>query len=228
MTQLTHKQLMLNEISASRVLQLELIIKARAEAENLRIASFPTQAFLHLWIVTEVAAKELMCIYKYTKNTHSVINKVQLELKRAVQPHLNIVSMEQANRSAEDVADKALPSLIAPFHSIFKSGAGVACRQLDIGVINSCLEALDLTVDHARLGYLLGTKDNPLPDGVILSSKITIRERRNKLVHTNGQVDDATLAQLLPVFDYFFSLLQQLTTQFAVSQQLNLDNEVAE
>lgn len=228
MTLSTHKQLMLSEISASTALQPELIIKARAEAEKLRSAGFSTQAFLHLWIVTEVAAKELMCIYKYTKDTHDALKKIQPELKRALQPHLNAPTKVEANEQALILTAKALPSFISPFYSLFKVAAQISCRQLNVAVIKSAFAVLELMTDEQTINYLLTTKIKQLPMKIEFTDKITIRERRNRLVHTNRQVDDATLAQLLPVFDYFFSLLQQLTTQFAVSQQLNLDNEVAE
>ncbi len=224
----THQQLMLGEISASVALQLEHIANERDEVARLIKAGFPTQAFLHLWIVTEVAAKELMCIYKYTKDTHAAIKKVHLELKRAVQPHLDVVSKEQAHSLADAVVDKTLPSLINPFHSLFKSGAETTCRKLDVGIIKSALIVLDLAVEEAHLNYLLATKVNELPVGIKLTDKTTIRERRNKLVHTNGQVVDSTLTQLLTIFDYFFALLQSIGFPPAVSQQQNSDKEVAE
>ena len=94
MTLPTHKQLMLDEIAASKALSSEHIASELAQALKLREAGFSTQAFLHLWIVPEVAAKELMCIYKYTKDTHEALKKLQPELKRSLQPHLK----ESANK----------------------------------------------------------------------------------------------------------------------------------
>ncbi|MCS6174111.1 hypothetical protein [Shewanella baltica] len=211
MTLPTLKQLILVEIGANTAMKLEHITKERAEAVRLRAAGFSTQAFLHQWIVVEVAAKQLMCIYKYTQDTLSALNKTKPALKRAVQPHLTVGTKEQAHTIATEITDKSLRQMVTTFHGIFKPKAEVACRKLDIGVIKSSFEKLELTVDRQRLEYLLGTEENPLPDGITLTSKITIRERRNQLVHTNGHVSDETLTQLVPLFDYFFSLIEQLT-----------------
>ena len=128
MTLLTHKQLMMAEIAASKALSSEHIASERAQAVKLREAGFPTQAFLQLWIVTEVAAKELMCIYKYTKDTHETLKKLQPELKRALQPHLNEQPKKAANEQASLLAGKTLPSLVSPLYGVFKPYAQNSCR----------------------------------------------------------------------------------------------------
>ncbi|MBP8772089.1 hypothetical protein ACW5XX_00755 [Aeromonas mytilicola] len=228
MTLPTHKQLMLDEIAASKALSSEHIASELAQALKLREAGFSTQAFLHLWIVTEVAVKELMCIYKYTKDTHEALKKLQPELKRSLQPHLNAPSKKVANEQAMTLTAKALPSLVSSFHSVFKSAAQTNCRHLDMAVIKSVFAVLKQAIDEIRLDYLLATKFKAIPEGVDLKDKTTVRNWRNKLVHTNGHVDDKTLAQLLPIFDYFFSLLQQLSTLSVASQQPDLNEEVAQ
>lgn len=228
MTLPTHKQLMLSEIAANDALKVAHIQAERKHAQTLQEAGFTTAAFLHLWIVTEVAAKELMSIYKYTKETQAALKKLQPELKRALQPHLTVSSKKEAQAQAQTLSAKALPSLIGPLQSIFKDHAQSSSRQLDLAVIKSALELLAQDIDIALLDYLLGTKEKPLPDGVSLGGKTTIRNRRNDLVHTNGQVDDATMTQLRPVFEYFFDLLAQLQPLAKTNLQPDLKNEVAQ
>lgn len=227
MTLPTHKQLMLSEIAANDALKVAHIQAERQHAQTLQEAGFTTAAFLHLWIVTEVAAKELMCIYKYTKETQAALKKLQPELKRALQPHLTFSSKKEADAQAQTLSAKALPSMIGPLQSIFNDHAKSVSRQMALAVIKSALELLAQDIDIALLDYLLGTKEKQLPDGVSLGGKTTIRNRRNDLVHTNGQVDEAVLAQLLPVFDYFFGLLAQIHQLAKTSTQPNQHHEVA-
>jgi len=168
-----------------------------------------------------------MCIYKYTKETQAALKKLQPELKRALQPHLTISSKKEAHAQAQTLSAKALPSLIGPLQSIFKDHAQRSSRQLDISIIKKSLVVVVQAVDLARLDYLLGTENKPLPEGISLGSNTTIRNRRNDLVHTNGQVDDATMTQLRPIFEYFFDLLTQLQQLANASLQPDLKNEVA-
>ncbi len=229
MTLPTHKQLMMAEIAASKALSSEHIASELAQALKLREVGFPTQAFLHLWIVTEVAAKELMCIYKYTKDTHDALPKLLPELNRALRPHITAPNPKEMNTQVKILSGKALPSMVGPLQSIFKAHAQSSCRQLDIAVIKAALVVLEMTVDHSRLEYLLATKVKTLPVGIDLADKTTVRERRNKLVHSNGTVGSAVVAQLLPIFDEFFSLLQGVSaTPPLNSSQPDLDKEVAQ
>ncbi|WP_429091354.1 hypothetical protein [Aeromonas rivipollensis] len=227
MTLPSHQQLMLSEIVSSNALSPAHLQTEHEHAHNLLKAGFTTAAFLHLWIVTEVAAKELMCIYKYTKETQAALKKLQPELKRALQPHLTVSSKKEADAQAKMLSAKALPSMIGPLQSIFNDHAKSVSRQLDLAVIKSALELLAQDIDIALLDYLLGTTEKALPEGISLSGKTTVRNRRNALVHTNGQVDDATMAQLRPVFEYFFDLLAQLQQLANTSLQPDLKNEVA-
>ena len=227
MTLPTHQQLMLFEIASNEALKVAHIQAERQHAQTLQEAGFTTAAFLHLWIVTEVAAKELMCIYKYTKETQAALKKLQPELKRALQHHLTFSSKKEADAQAQTLSAKALPSMIGPLQSIFNDHAKSVSRQLDLAVIKSALELLAQDIDIALLDYLLGTTEKALPEGFSLSGKTTVRNRRNALVHTNGQVDEAVLAQLLPVFEYFFDLLAQLQQLANASLQPDLNNEVA-
>ncbi|MFB2776802.1 hypothetical protein [Shewanella xiamenensis] len=228
MTLPSHKQLLHYEFALNKALSPAHIQAERQHAQKLLHAGFTTAAFLHLWIVTEVAAKELMCIYKYTKETQAALKKLQPELKRALQPHLTVSSKKEADAQAQTLSAKTLPSMIGPLQSIFKDHAKSASRQLDLAVIKSALELLAQDIDIALLDYLLGTKEKQLPDGVSLGGKTTIRNRRNDLVHTNGQVDNATMAQLRPVFEYFFDLLAQLQQLANTSLQPDLKNKVAQ
>lgn len=99
-----------------------------------------------------------MCIYKYTKDTHEALKKLQPELKRSLQPHLNAPSKKVANEQAMTLTAKALPSLVSSFHSVFKSAAQTNCRHLDMAVIKSVFAVLKQAIDEIRLDYLLATK----------------------------------------------------------------------
>lgn len=230
MTLPSHQQLMLSEIVSSNALSPAHLQTEREHAHKLLMAGFTTAAFLHLWIVTEVAAKELMAIYKYTKETHDALKKVGPELNRALRPHITASSQKEAHALAGELTASALPSLVRPLQGIFKSHAQNNCRQLDISVIKAAFQVLAQPVDSERLEYLLATKVTAPPAGIGLTDKTTVRERRNKLVHSNGTVDAATAMQLLPIFDVFFSLLQQISAQIHQEQdaQHNLNKEVAQ
>ncbi|WP_270698112.1 hypothetical protein [Aeromonas sp. QDB05] len=203
MTLPTHNQLMLAEIAASKALSPEHIASEREKAANLMAAGFTTQAFLHLWIVTEVAVKELIRIYKYTKDAHEILKKMQSELKRALKRHLVARPKETAHEQASILTNMALPSLSNSLYGVLKNHA--ESRQLDVAAIKSALTVLEITVDSAWFEYLLATKIEELPECIDFSEKTTVRERRNKLVHSNGSVSDATLVRLLPLFDYFLT-----------------------
>ncbi|WP_429231098.1 hypothetical protein [Aeromonas veronii] len=230
MTLPSHQQLMLSEIVSSNPLSPAHLQTEREHANKLLMAGFTTAGFLHLWIVTEVAAKELMAIYKYTKETHDALKKMGPELNRALRPHITASSQKEAHAQAGELTANALPSLVRPLQGIFKSHAQNSCRQLDISVIKAAFQVLAQPVDSERLEYLLATKVTDPPAGIGLTDKITVRERRNKLVHSNGSVDAATVMQLLPIFDVFFNLLQQISAQIHQEQdaQHNLNNEVAQ
>lgn len=230
MTLPSHQQLMLSEIVSSNALSPAHLQTEHEHAHKLLLAGFTTAAFLHLWIVTEVAAKELMAIYKYTKETHEALKKMGPELNRALRSHITASSQKEAHAQAGELTANALPSLVGPLQGIFKTHAQNSCRQLDISVIKAAFQVLAQPVDSVRLEYLLATKVTALPTGIGLTDKTTVRERRNKLVHSNGSVDAAIAMQLLPVFEHFFSLLQQVGVQIHQAQgaQHNLNKEVAQ
>lgn len=230
MTLPTHCQLMLAEIASNNALSPAHIQAERQHAQKLLQAGFATAAFLHLWIVTEVAAKELMSIYKYTKDTHDALKKMQPELSRSLATHIGAPTKNEAHTQAKALCVNALPSLAGSLHGIFKVHAQSSCRQLDIAVIKTALTTLAISFTGPRLEYLLATKVAALPAGIDLNDKTTVRERRNKLVHSNGTVTAATATQLLPIFDEFFGLLQQVSNapEHAQNAQPHSANEVAQ
>ncbi|MDH1899231.1 hypothetical protein [Aeromonas caviae] len=226
MTLPSHKQLLHSEFALNKALSPAHIQAERQHAQKLLQAGFATAAFLHLWIVTEVAAKELMSIYKYTKDTHDALKKLGPELKRALQPHITAANKKAAHLQASELSEKTLTAMIGPLHGVFNDQAKNSSERLDVGIIKSVLNELELPFDNIKLDYLLGTKEKALPEGISNIGQITIRNRRNALVHTNGKIDGATLVQLLLVFEYFFELLTQIQAA-ADRLQPHSANEVA-
>lgn len=222
MTLPTHKQLMLSEIASNEALKVAHIQAERQHAQTLQEAGFTTAAFLHLWIVTEVAAKELMSIYKYTKDTPAALNKLKPKLKHALIKNLNHSPKKLINAQASQLTDQALPALSQTLCDIFKKSYTSDFIRLDIKKIELALTLSRLPVDKAILKYLLASTVKALPDGYGLKDKTTVRTRRNKLVHSNRQIDEAIWAELLPVFDYFFDLLAQLQQLANASLQPDL------
>lgn len=227
MTLPSHQQLMRTEIASNHALLPAHLQAERQHAQKLLQAGFTTAAFLHLWIVTEVAAKELMSIYKYTKDTLEALKKMQPELSRSLATHISAPTKKEAHTQAQTLCVNALPSLAGSLHGIFKLHAQTSCRQLDIAVIKSALITLEVSFTGPRLEYLLATKVGELPAGIDLKDKTTVRERRNKLVHSNGTVTAETAAALLPIFDEFFGLLLGASSNLHQDAQPHLNNEVA-
>lgn len=190
------KQLMLAEINKSTVFQID---KDLATATALTDNGFYTSAFLQYWQITEVTAKELMLIAKFAADCVDVTNKTLKTLRK----HL------KASGTIVDEA-KIKQDLQTSFITLFKPKAEQSSRNLDIGAITKSLKTLGLAFNDEYLKFLLGTKVDNLPVGIQFSDKSTVRERRNQLVHRNGQISNDDLNVLLPVFDYFFDLIKQV------------------
>lgn len=190
------KQLMLAEINKSTVFQID---KDLATATALTDNGFYTSAFLQYWQITEVTAKELMLIAKYAADCVDATNKTLRTLKKHFKASGAIVNEA-----------KIKEDLQATFVSLFKPKAEQSSRNLDIGAIAKSLNTLGLVFNNEYLSFLLATKIDNLPVGIQFSDKSTVRERRNQLVHRNGQISDDDLNVLLPVFDHFFDLIKQV------------------
>lgn len=222
-----HKKLMLAEIAKNKALSPTQIVAERLHAENLLEAGFDTAAFLHLWIVTEVAAKELMSIYKYTKDTSAALEKLEPKLKHVLIKNFNNSSEKPTNEQASKLTIQALPALTETLCDVFKKSYTSDFIRLDVTKIMSAIDVLALPVDKVILKYLLSTEIKERPDGCGIKDKTTVRARRNKLVHSNRQIDDAILVQLLPIFDYFFDFLSKIHQLAETSTQPNFNQEVA-
>lgn len=189
------KQLMLAEVNKSPVFQID---KDLATAKALTASGFYTSAFLQYWQITEVIAKELMVISKYAADCVDATSKTIKSLKKHLKTNARDIDQTQLAKDLQ-----------VSFVSLFKVKAEQSSRNLDIAAITKCLKTLGLAFNDELLQYLLATKVKTLPAGIQFADKSTVRERRNQLVHRNGQLSDTDLTELLPVFNHFFDLIKQ-------------------
>lgn len=190
------RKLMTAEIKKSSAFDVQMGLET---ANALIAAGFHTSAFLQYWQITESMAKELMVIAKYAADCVDATNKTLRTLKKHLEASGAIVNEFQVKEDLQ-----------ATFVSLFKPKAEQSSRNLDIGAITKSLKTLGLAFNDEYLKFLLGTKVDNLPVGIQFSDKSTVRERRNQLVHRNGQISDDDLTVLLPVFDQFFDLIKQV------------------
>lgn len=71
--------------------------------------------------------------------------------------------------------------------------------------IISGLTLIEPTADKSQLRFLLASKIDEQPKGE-LTSKTTIRERRNQVIHNNSKITQDYFENTIDYFDYFFSL----------------------
>ncbi|MGL4939265.1 hypothetical protein [Shewanella sp.] len=178
-----------------------------------------------------MAAKELMIIHKYTKDTPAALKKLEPKLKHVLIKNLNYSPKNLINVQASNLTLQTLPALAKSLCEVFKKSYTSDFIRLDFKKIELALDLLALPadkVDKAVLKYLLASSIEKLPDGYGLKDKITVRERRNRLVHSNRQIDAAIFEQLLPVFAYLFELLSDIQDLAQACTQPNQHPEVAQ
>ncbi len=190
------RELMTAEIKKSSAFDVQMGLET---ANALIAAGFHTSAFLQYWQVTEAMAKELMVIAKYSDDCVDATNKTLKIYKKHFKANSQIVVEAQIRQDLQ-----------SSFITLFKSKAEQSSRNIDIGAITKSLNTLGVAFNDAYLQFLLATKVKDLPVGIQLNDKATVRERRNQLVHRNGQISDVDLAILQPVFHHFFDLIKQV------------------
>ena len=69
----------------------------------------------------------------------------------------------------------------------------------------SGLTLIEPTADQSQLKFLLASEIDKPPKG--FTSKTTIRERRNQVIHSNSKITQDYFKKTIDYFDYFFSLI---------------------
>ncbi|MFK7776630.1 MAG: hypothetical protein QM501_00735 [Gimesia sp.] len=84
-----------------------------------------------------------------------------------------------------------------------------SCRNIDVGHVEKSLLACGIEIDSKKLRFLLATKieKHDLPSQ--FSENITIREKRNRLIHQNQSFTSGEYKKYVPFFEWFFDLVVQ-------------------
>ena len=195
-------ELLLQKLSSSDVLDIKNDIE---EALNLAQHEFHTEAFLRMWRIVEVVSRELMLTYRASTETNDLRKKLLKALKKSEPTSKqNNLSFEFGNILYETIKKR------------LKSNR----NNIDVQCIKNSLSDCGLEFDEKKVNFLLASKlnskdnDNPsekqtqmIPDGL---DNISIREKRNRLIHQNKSISADEYSKYLIIFDYFFNLVSNL------------------
>lgn len=170
-------------------LKLGKCISDIEHCKELANAGYYTEAFLAMWILVEVIAKNIQITYRASIAAANISGSL---LKKLVANHVDI---EKNNLRSQ---------LIDISFSQAKGMYGNKREYVDVGDVISGLKLVTSDADEHQLRFLLASKVDKAPIG--FSSKTTIRERRNDLVHNNSKIAQDDFKSYEDYFDYFFSL----------------------
>lgn len=193
-----NREFFLNKVKTSKVLVYETDLK---EADELEQHGFCTSAFLRRWQVIEAVSRELMILYRACVEVDTLGEKI-----------FNKLLKQSININANNLKSQ-INNLI---YSDAKKRSETSAKYIDIGVIESFLNSLDLKYDTLMVRYLIASKLNKsdtLPAGVDLRK--TIREQRNDIIHKNGKLSQDAFEKIKPCIHHFFGLIDQIKEQVA-------------
>jgi hypothetical protein len=170
-------------------LKLETFKVNENHCRELIATGYYTEAFLALWILTEVIAKNIQITYKASSAAEKISSSL---LKKLTSNNIDI----EKNNLASQLRDTS-----------FSEAKNIISNKrdyVDAGVVIASLKFFTPELDEIRLKFLLATKVEVAP--VETPSKSTVRNRRNDLVHNNSKVSKEDLETYLQYFEYFFSL----------------------
>jgi len=148
-----------------------------------------TEAFIAMWILVEVISKDI----QITNRAAIVAGRISDSLLNKLRK--NNVDIEK-NSLRDQLVDVAFVQA--------KNTQGAKREYIIAKDVVSGLKHIVTTVDEDMLMFLLSSKIDKAPAG--FSSKTTIREKRNGLVHGKSRIEKDDLMNCMPYFDYFFSL----------------------
>lgn len=157
--------------------------------KELANAGYYTEAFLAMWILVETISKKIQMTYRCSMDAEKISNSLLAML------HNHKIDIEKNNLSIQ------MNDIL--FHRIEKMH-GNKRENVYADTVISGLRLIEPTADMSQLKFLLGSEIDKPPKG--FTSKTTIRERRNQVIHSNSKITQDYFKKTIDYFDYFFSL----------------------
>ncbi|QOJ23100.1 MAG: hypothetical protein HRU78_05105 [Gammaproteobacteria bacterium] len=157
--------------------------------KELANAGYYTEAFLAMWILVETISKKIQITYRCSMDAKKISDSL------LAGPHMHKIVIEKNNLIIE-IND----TLFNKVKEIY----GNKRESIFENIVISGLMLIEPTADKSQLKYLLASKIGEPPKG--LTSKTTIRERRNQVIHNNSKITQDSFNSTINYFDYFFSL----------------------
>lgn len=157
--------------------------------KKLANAGYYTEAFLAMWILVETISKKIQITYRCSMDAEKISDSLLEKL------HTHEIDIEKNNLIIQ-INDTL-------FHRV-KEMYGSKRENIFADTVISGLTLIEPTVDESQLKFLLASEINEPPKG--LTSKTTIRERRNQVIHNNLKITQDYFNNTIDYFDYFFSL----------------------
>lgn len=157
--------------------------------KELANAGYYTEAFLAMWILVETISKKIQITYRCSMDTEKISDSLLAKL------HTHEVNIGK-NDLIIDVNDILFCGV--------KEMYGNKRENILADTVISGLTLIEPTADKSQLKFLLASKIDEPPKG--LTSKTTIRERRNRVIHSNSKIPQDHFKITIDYFDYFFSL----------------------
>ena len=198
----TVNKLLIKKLTKSNTLKFEA---DRKEVSDLAQQGFYTEAFLRMWRIVEVVSRELMLIYRASTET----NKLKKKLLKALEK--SKIKSEKNNLSIqfENILYRSIKTRMESNRN-----------NIDVQCVKNALSDCVIDFDEKKVNFLLASKLNSeddenssekktkmIPDGI---DNISIREKRNRLIHQNKSITADEYGKYRIFFNYFFSLILQI------------------
>ena len=158
--------------------------------KELANAGYYTEAFLAMWILVEAISKKIQITYRCSMDAEKISDSLLAKL------HTHEIDIEKNNLIIQ-INDTL-------FYRV-KEMYGNKRENVFADTVISGLTLIEPTADKSQLRFLLASKIDKSPKGG-LTSKTTIRERRNQVIHNNSKITQDYFENTIDYFDYFFSL----------------------
>lgn len=157
--------------------------------KKLANAGYYTEAFLAMWILIEAISKKIQITYRCSMDAE----KMSASLLKMLYKHEVNVEKNNLRIQINDIL----------FYRV-KEMYGSRRENVLADAVISGLTLIEPTADKSQLKFLLASEIDEPPKG--FTSKTTIRERRNQVIHSNSKITQDYFKNTIDYFDYFFSL----------------------
>ncbi|ADL56779.1 hypothetical protein [Gallionella capsiferriformans] len=170
-------------------LKLRQYVSDIEHCKKLSDTGYYTESFIAMWILVEVIAKNIQITYRASIVAENISGSL---LRKLLANHVDI----EKNGLRIQLIDI----------SFYKAKEMYGSRReyIDVGDVIFGLKLSAPDADEQRLRFLLASKIAQAPTG--FSSRTTIREIRNGLVHSKCTISKENFIRYQEYFDYFFSL----------------------